>query len=75
MFTVNFIFYRHGCNVAIASRNFAKLQSAQSALQKAVPGAECFIAQMDVRKVDIYSFYKMQFICLNFVIKYVFKPR
>ncbi|XP_067952056.1 peroxisomal 2,4-dienoyl-CoA reductase [(3E)-enoyl-CoA-producing]-like [Watersipora subatra] len=51
-FTIAEIFMRHGCNVAIASRNLLKLQAAKKVLETAVPGRKCFVAAMDVRKPE-----------------------
>lgn len=51
-FTIAEVFMRHGCDVAIASRNFARLEYAKRTLEAAVPGRKCFIAQMDVRKPE-----------------------
>ena len=44
-------FIRYGCDVAIASRKFDRLQAAKKTLEEGT-GQKCFIAQMDVRKVN-----------------------
>lgn len=48
-FRIAEVFMRHGCKVAIASRNLQKLETAASKLTSATNG-ECFIVQADVRK-------------------------
>lgn len=48
-FRIAEVFMRHGCKIAIASRNVQKLETAASKLTAATNG-ECFIVQADVRK-------------------------
>ncbi len=62
------IIRRHGCKVAIGSRNLDKLKVAAADLEKAT-GGECFVVKMDVRKVRLNSCF---IICMLRLILFIF---